>query len=144
MSHRTPTILPPAPKISASESPAWWFLKLVISSESEGTQCPFILGGKLPVSSSVTAWRAQRQFRWSIKPLLHFLLSCVILGNNTDGYQLVEWGACKHVRVLVVLFVCSVVFFIFEILNFKVESYNKVVFYLSLKYHYWSLFKEVL
>lgn len=32
------------------------------------------------------------------------------LGNNTDGYQLVEWGACKHVRVLVVLFVCSVVF----------------------------------
>lgn len=58
------------------------------------------------------------------------------LANNTDGYQLVEWGGCKHVRVLIVLFVCSVVFFIFEILNFKVESNNKVVFYLSLKYHY--------
>lgn len=129
--------------ISASESPAWWFLKLVISSESEGTQCPFILGAKLPVSSSVTAWRAQRQFRWSIKPLLHFLLSCVIWAIIV-GYQLVEWGACKHVRVLIVLFVCSVVFFYFEISNFNVESYNKVVFYLLLKYHYWSLFKEVL
>lgn len=54
------------------------------------------------------------------------------LGNNTDGYQLVEWGACKHVRILFV----QLFFFIFEILNFKVESYNKVVFYLSLKYHY--------
>lgn len=54
------------------------------------------------------------------------------LGNKTEGYQLVEWGACKHVRVLFV----QLFFFIFEILNFKVESYNKVVFYLSLKYHY--------